>query len=194
MTQHSQRPADQLFTERTPRVVAASKLLRAAGRRKAGRFLAEGSNAVTSALAAGLVDGLFVTEEGAARYPELLTGDEAYVTERAMRGEIDFAESLGYEFDHVEGLHVHIPRGEARCEITSLDLEYGYDLAQRCSFLHSAGLSEARDMLVFRSDLSIFLSRIEAAKTRDELKGIMALAPENDDLRAEANKKWATLS
>ncbi|KXO99317.1 Putative TrmH family tRNA/rRNA methyltransferase (plasmid) [Tsukamurella tyrosinosolvens] len=86
MTQHSQRPADQLFTERTPRVVAASKLLRAAGRRKAGRFLAEGSNAVTSALAAGLVDELFVTEEGAERYPELLTGGEAYVTERAMRG------------------------------------------------------------------------------------------------------------
>lgn len=86
MTQHSQRPADQLFTERTPRVVAASKLLRSAGRRKAGRFLAEGSNAVTSALAAGLVDELFVTEEGAARYPELLTGREAYVTERAMRG------------------------------------------------------------------------------------------------------------
>ncbi|GAB3134397.1 RNA methyltransferase [Tsukamurella serpentis] len=86
MNQHSQRPADQLFTERTPRVVAASKLLRAAGRRKAGRFLAEGSNAVTSALAAGLVDELFVTEEGALRYPHLLTGPVAHVTDRAMRG------------------------------------------------------------------------------------------------------------
>lgn len=86
MTQHSQRPADQLFTERTPRVVAASKLLRSAGRKKAGRFLAEGSNAVTSALDAGLVDEVFVTEEGAARYPELLIGRVAVVTERAMRG------------------------------------------------------------------------------------------------------------
>ncbi|WP_019204502.1 RNA methyltransferase [Tsukamurella sp. 1534] len=86
MAQHSQRPADQLFTERTPRVVAASKLLRAAGRRKAGRFLAEGSNAVTSALRTGLVEEVFVTVDGAERYPELLTGREAYVTDRAMRG------------------------------------------------------------------------------------------------------------
>ncbi|ADG79021.1 tRNA/rRNA methyltransferase (SpoU) OS=Tsukamurella paurometabola (strain ATCC 8368 / DSM / CCUG 35730 / CIP 100753 / JCM 10117 / KCTC 9821 / NBRC 16120/ NCIMB 702349 / NCTC 13040) OX=521096 GN=Tpau_2415 PE=4 SV=1 [Tsukamurella paurometabola] len=86
MTHPTERPADPLFTERTPRVVSASKLLRAAGRRKAGLFLAEGSNAVTSALAAGLVDEIFVTEDGAARYPDLLTGRVAYVTDRAMRG------------------------------------------------------------------------------------------------------------
>lgn len=86
MADHPERPADQLFTERTPRVVSASKLLRSAGRRKAGLFLAEGSNAVTSALEAGLVEELFVTDDGAARYPELLVGRVAYVTDRAMRG------------------------------------------------------------------------------------------------------------
>ena len=38
-------------TERTPRVVAARKLLRRAGRERAGRFLAEGAQAVSAALA-----------------------------------------------------------------------------------------------------------------------------------------------
>jgi TrmH family RNA methyltransferase len=38
-------------TERTPRVVAARKLLRRAGRERAGRFLAEGAQAVGAALA-----------------------------------------------------------------------------------------------------------------------------------------------
>ena len=48
----SGRPADP-FTERTPRVVSASKLHRAAARRKAGAFLAEGANSVEAALGAG---------------------------------------------------------------------------------------------------------------------------------------------
>jgi RNA methyltransferase, TrmH family len=41
----------QVCTERTPRVVAARKLLRRAGRERAGRFLAEGAQAVGAAVA-----------------------------------------------------------------------------------------------------------------------------------------------
>lgn len=51
------------LVERNPRVVSAVKLHRAAARRKAGRFLAEGANAVTSALAAGRVVELFHTAD-----------------------------------------------------------------------------------------------------------------------------------
>ncbi|XGP77278.1 RNA methyltransferase [Actinokineospora auranticolor] len=60
------------FTERTPRVVAARHLTRRAGRDKAGRFLAEGAQAVREALAHGVVHELFVTETAAARNPDLL--------------------------------------------------------------------------------------------------------------------------
>lgn len=77
------------LTERTPRVVSAVKLLRTAERRKTGRFLAEGENSVTEALAAARVHELFVTEAAAARYATVV--DEAHrkgvrvgiVTERA---------------------------------------------------------------------------------------------------------------
>ncbi|WP_445183691.1 TrmH family RNA methyltransferase [Pseudonocardia sp. Cha107L01] len=41
----------QVCTERTPRVAAARKLLRRAGRERAGRFLAEGAQAVGAAVA-----------------------------------------------------------------------------------------------------------------------------------------------
>jgi TrmH family RNA methyltransferase len=59
-------------TERTPRVVAARKLLRRAGRDRAGRFLVEGAQAVREALRSGRVHELFVTATVAARNPELL--------------------------------------------------------------------------------------------------------------------------
>lgn len=59
-------------TERTPRVAAARKLLRRAGRDRAGRFLVEGAQAVREALATGPVHELFVTGSAAARNPELL--------------------------------------------------------------------------------------------------------------------------
>ncbi|WP_295645683.1 RNA methyltransferase [uncultured Corynebacterium sp.] len=62
----------EIFTERTPRIVAAAKLHRAAARRKAGRFLAEGENAVTSALNHGSVIEIFVTESAAQRFSFLL--------------------------------------------------------------------------------------------------------------------------
>lgn len=51
------------LVERNPRVVSAVKLHRGAARRGAGRFLAEGANAVTSAIEAGRVVELFHTAE-----------------------------------------------------------------------------------------------------------------------------------
>jgi TrmH family RNA methyltransferase len=91
-------------SERTPRVVAARKLLRRAGRERAGRFLAEGAQAVGSALNALSVRltepvgggasalrmfELFATEVAAARHPDLVDAARAAgipvstVTERA---------------------------------------------------------------------------------------------------------------
>lgn len=60
------------FTERTPRVVAAVKLHRPAARRAVGRFLVEGAQAVTEALAFGVVHELFATAEATARHPGLV--------------------------------------------------------------------------------------------------------------------------
>jgi TrmH family RNA methyltransferase len=57
-------------TERTPRVVAARKLLRRAGRDRSGRFLVEGAQAVREALEWGTVHELFVADP--ARHPELV--------------------------------------------------------------------------------------------------------------------------
>ena len=59
------------FTARTPRVVAARRLQRRRDRDQTGRFLAEGPQAVRSALAAGVVLELFGTDAALARYPEL---------------------------------------------------------------------------------------------------------------------------
>ena len=97
------RTGDPVCTERTPRVMAARKLLRRAGRDRAGRFLAEGAQAVGAALAsAGASDPggtrpavlheLFATESAAHRHPGLLaTADEVGVpvsllTDRAAQG------------------------------------------------------------------------------------------------------------
>ncbi|MEU6150021.1 RNA methyltransferase [Actinosynnema sp. NPDC047251] len=71
------RPEDAPFTERTPRVVAARHLTRRPGRDRAGRFLAEGAQAVREALAwstagRGRVHELFVTAVAADRNPELV--------------------------------------------------------------------------------------------------------------------------
>ncbi|WP_254549013.1 TrmH family RNA methyltransferase [Catellatospora tritici] len=85
MTQHHFRPGDPLFTQRTPRVVSAVKLLRRRDRDKAGRFLAEGPQAVREALAAGAVRELFVTESGRTRHRDLLRGEPfSVVTDEAM--------------------------------------------------------------------------------------------------------------
>ena len=76
----------EMFTERTPRIVNAAKLHRAATRRKTGRFLAEGENAVTAALALGEVLDLYVTEAAWERFPFLQDVTSTHVhliTERA---------------------------------------------------------------------------------------------------------------
>ncbi|RJQ70503.1 RNA methyltransferase [Pseudonocardiaceae bacterium YIM PH 21723] len=69
------QPGSSLFTERTARVVAARHLIRRKGRQDAGRFLAEGAQAVREAIRFGRVHELFATEQAADRNPELL--DEA---------------------------------------------------------------------------------------------------------------------
>jgi TrmH family RNA methyltransferase len=102
----------QVCTERTPRVVAARKLLRRTGRERAGRFLAEGAQAVGAAVASATgeptgeptresaggptrahrparVYEVFTTEVAAERNAELLTAAAAIgvpvsvITERA---------------------------------------------------------------------------------------------------------------
>lgn len=77
--------AEFASTQRTPRVVAARKLLRRTGRDRAGRFLVEGAQAVREALAYGVVHELFVTAAAATRYPEFVDGDvrTTLVDERA---------------------------------------------------------------------------------------------------------------
>ncbi|GGL09188.1 TrmH family RNA methyltransferase [Mangrovihabitans endophyticus] len=59
------------FTPRTPRVVAARRLQRRRDRDRAGRFLAEGPQAVRSALLAGAVLELFGTPSALDRHAEL---------------------------------------------------------------------------------------------------------------------------
>ena len=94
------RPADP-FTERTPRVVSASKLHRSAARRKAGRFLAEGANSVEAALATGSAVELFWTEAALDRFGGLIDAGRSagvpvsVVTDRAIRGLSDTVTPTG---------------------------------------------------------------------------------------------------
>lgn len=77
-----------MLTERSARVVAAVKLHRHVGRRRAGRFLAEGPNLVEAAAARGLVREVFVTEPAAQRHAALVVALECPVhpvTERAAK-------------------------------------------------------------------------------------------------------------
>lgn len=89
------------FTERTPRIVAAAKLLRSAGRRKAKLFLVEGENSVEAAVATGAATDVYVTEAAAARYEEILRTAgylNVYVhpiTEKASRALSDTVTSTG---------------------------------------------------------------------------------------------------
>lgn len=84
------RPAAP-FTERTPRVVSASKLLRAANRRKEGRFLAEGANSVEAAVRTGNAREVFCGSGRLDHFAGLLGEAEAAgipvspVEERALR-------------------------------------------------------------------------------------------------------------
>lgn len=94
------RPADP-FTERTPRVVSASKLHRAAARRKAGRFLAEGANSVEAALTSGAAIEVFCSEDALDRFPDLVGAAAtagvavSVVTERGIRDLSDTVSPTG---------------------------------------------------------------------------------------------------
>ncbi|MGX7828750.1 TrmH family RNA methyltransferase [Actinokineospora sp. 24-640] len=85
-----QRPG--AYTERTPRVAAARHLTRRAGRDKAGRFLAEGAQAVREAVTHGRVHEIFATAWAAEREPDLISAAEAAgirvseVTDKAAAG------------------------------------------------------------------------------------------------------------
>ncbi|MEE6261757.1 TrmH family RNA methyltransferase [Plantactinospora sonchi] len=69
---HVHPPEQQLFTPRTPRVVAARRLQRRREREQTGRFLAEGPQAVREALAVpDVVAELFGTPAGLDRYADL---------------------------------------------------------------------------------------------------------------------------
>lgn len=70
------------MTERSTRVVAARKLTRRVGRERAGAFLAEGVQAVRESVTAqaanmARVRDVFVTDEAAARHPEVLEATRA---------------------------------------------------------------------------------------------------------------------
>jgi RNA methyltransferase, TrmH family len=75
-----------MFTPRTPRIVAARRLQRRRDRDQAGRFLAEGPQAVREALAAGVVLELFGTPAGLERHAELTAQapEVSPVTEEAL--------------------------------------------------------------------------------------------------------------
>lgn len=77
-------------------MVAAAKLHRHTGRRRAARFLAEGPNLVEAALRRGLVCELFATEAAAERFAGLLTGTTVeLVTERAAKALSDTVTPVG---------------------------------------------------------------------------------------------------
>jgi TrmH family RNA methyltransferase len=77
-------------------VVAAAKLLRHVGRKRAGLFLAEGPNLVEAALRRGVVDEVFATADAVDRFGELLDGVGVHVvTERAAKALSDTVTPVG---------------------------------------------------------------------------------------------------
>jgi TrmH family RNA methyltransferase len=89
----------EVLTERSTRVVAAVKLHRLVGRRRAGRFLAEGANLVEAASVRGLVRDVFVTEVASQRYSSLLASLRSaqvhLVSERAAKALSDTVTPTG---------------------------------------------------------------------------------------------------
>jgi TrmH family RNA methyltransferase len=71
------RPGAEPFTQRSPRVAAAHRLLRRRYRDEAGLFLAEGPPSVREALAAGAAVEVFGTLEGLGRVRELVDAANA---------------------------------------------------------------------------------------------------------------------
>lgn len=89
------------FTERTPRIVNAAKLLKSSGRKKSNKFLVEGENSVEAAIVTGAATDVFVTEAAAERYQEILRSAinlEVYthlITEKAAKALADTTTSPG---------------------------------------------------------------------------------------------------
>lgn len=63
-----------MLSSSNARLAAARRLTRRSARRAAGRFLAEGPQAVREALAAGAVIEVFATEDAVRRHPDLTAG------------------------------------------------------------------------------------------------------------------------
>lgn len=77
-------------------MVAAVKLHRHTGRRRAARFLAEGPNLVDAALRRGVVSEVFATEAAAQRFSALLTGAPVeLVTDKAAKALSDTVTPVG---------------------------------------------------------------------------------------------------
>jgi TrmH family RNA methyltransferase len=72
-----------LLSSSNARLAAARRLTRRSGRRAAGRFLAEGAQAVRAAIAADAVLALFATEDAIARHPDLSEGASVVSTKDA---------------------------------------------------------------------------------------------------------------
>lgn len=96
-------------------------------------------------------------------------------------------------FDPSVGLHVSIPRGEGRCEVTMLDLDYGFELAKHAAFLRDAGYAANRDRLMATSPEGLLLEAIWACSTREALKKVMADIS-SDDAKEAANQRWKELA
>ncbi|APG81517.1 RRNA methyltransferase [Corynebacterium pseudotuberculosis] len=92
---------DQPFSERTPRVINAAKLLRTAGRKKADRFLAEGENSVEAAVSTGAATDVFVTETAAQKFVDVITAAKHMgiyvhpITDRAAKSLSDTVNTTG---------------------------------------------------------------------------------------------------
>jgi TrmH family RNA methyltransferase len=105
-----------LFTPRTPRIVAARRLLRRRDRDVRRRFLAEGPQAIREALTAGGVSELFGTPAGLARHADLVAAaGAAGVTVSAVT---DDALAALTETVTPQGVvavcdHLDVPLGEA---------------------------------------------------------------------------------
>ncbi len=93
MQESTQLRTAGVLADKNARLAAARRLIRRKARRDAGRFLAEGAQAVREALAsAGVVEELFLTEDSQDRYPDLVRAagihgvDVAVISDAAAAG------------------------------------------------------------------------------------------------------------
>ena len=158
--------------------------------------------------AAGTFDHLYQLPDGRVVVGDKKTGvknylDAAiqmsvYVTGDVYDWRTDTRESLEIvggsfgDFDPSVALYVSIPRGEATCEVTLLDMYYAYDLALHCAELRDAGHSARKDLLIAQTSTGIFLERIYACDSRAELQELMA-GVEDDDVKKAARFRWNEL-